>query len=206
MSLSAIASTVLGIQPQPASQTLGKPAPGNVAWLGGGGAAYAGAMSAIPGSGSNILKRMLVFGGAGAALGFGASFFTLPVVGQVAAPIAAAVGGGIGAALGLLTGLIARRNSRAAGLLPMAQKPQNIVPLAGKTYRLGQQGSHVRSTQRSLKRLGLYDGKVTGRLDRKTASAIRRYEIMKGAIPTGTSSPELRMALSQDIRIVSQLA
>lgn len=49
---------------------------------------------------SLILQNLGIFGGMGAALGFGASFFTLPVVGQVAAPIAAAVGGAIGLVLG----------------------------------------------------------------------------------------------------------
>lgn len=52
-----------------------------------------------------ILKNVVVFGGLGAALGFGASFFTLPFIGQPAAPIAAAVGGGIGALIGLVKGI-----------------------------------------------------------------------------------------------------
>lgn len=52
-----------------------------------------------------ILKNVVIFGGLGAALGFGASFFSLPFIGQVAAPIAAAVGGGIGAIIGLIKGI-----------------------------------------------------------------------------------------------------
>jgi len=49
-----------------------------------------------------------------AALGFGASFFTLPIIGQVGAPIAAAVGGGIGALIGLVKGISSANKQQAA--------------------------------------------------------------------------------------------
>lgn len=60
-----------------------------------------------------LLKNAGIFGGIGAALGFGASFFTLPVVGQVAAPLAAAVGGGIGAVVGLVKGFLSHKKQAA---------------------------------------------------------------------------------------------
>jgi hypothetical protein len=177
----------------------------------------AGGMTAQPGGGANILKRMLIGGAAGAALGFGASFFTLPIIGQVAAPIAAAVGGGIGAVLGLASGLLANRNARiaqqqqaaaeAAANVPAAATPPVSIPKppTGRTYKPGSQSNDVRWTQKELTRLGLYRGKVTGKLDKATANAIRRYEIMKGAMPTGNSSPDLRQALAQDVNIEAQL-
>lgn len=171
---------------------------------------YAGGLTAQPGNGSSILKRMLVGGGLGAALGFGASFFTLPVIGQVAAPIAAAVGGGIGAVAGLVSGLWSRRKARlamqrssmvapGAGALPITVKP-------GKTMMAGEIGPDVRWTQRQLKRMGLYSGKINGRMDSRTVTAIRKYEIMKGAVPTGTTSPELRSVLAQDARYAAKYA
>jgi len=52
-----------------------------------------------------MLKFVGIGAAAGAALGFGASFLTLPIIGKVAAPIAAAVGGGIGALAGLFLGM-----------------------------------------------------------------------------------------------------
>jgi LysM repeat protein len=66
-----------------------------------------------PSTMSTMLKRAAIFGAAGAALGFGASFLTLPVIGQVAAPIAAAVGGGIGVIVGIVSGLVSSKNAAA---------------------------------------------------------------------------------------------
>lgn len=168
-------------------------------------AAYPGGMIAQSQGGGigHIIKNMVVFGGIGAALGFGASFFTLPVVGQVAAPIAAAVGGGIGAAIGLVKGLIDNRNS---GKLAMQVQPgAGVTPtaMAGKTFKLGASHTSIKTTQRQLKKLGLLQGKVTNRLDKRTADAIARYEVMKGALPTGTSTPELRSLLAQDVRMLN---
>lgn len=183
----------------------------NVAAASGGGLSYgvqqavSGAMSSTPGSASSIIKRMLVGGVAGAALGFGASFLTLPVIGQVAAPIAAAVGGGIGAALGLISGLLARRKARAAAaqqtiIAPGAGVAPNIIPQSvGKTIHIGQSGSTVKQVQRNLKALGLYNGKITGKFDHKLADAVRTYEIMKGVVPTGQASAQMRSALAQDV-------
>jgi len=166
-------------------------------------------MSSQPGSSVSILKRMLVGGIAGAALGFGASFFTLPIIGQIGAPIAAAIGGGIGAALGLVSGLLARRRARINGTLMAAQQSQAIAPGAGvapniipqsvgKTIRVGSSGSSVKTMQRNLKTLGLWPGKISGKFDTKLSSAIKSYELMKGVQPTGESSSEMRTALAQD--------
>lgn len=170
-------------------------------------AVFAGGMNAQPGSGSSIIKRMLVGGGIGAALGFGASFFTLPVIGQVAAPIAAAVGGGLGAVAGLVSGLWSRRKARLA-----MEKSAMIMPGAGampvnvrhgRTFFAGETGPDVRWTQRALRRMGIYHGKITGRMDLRTVEAIRKYEAMKGASPTGSSNPQLRAVLAHDVRLVA---
>lgn len=68
--------------------------------------ATTGAIAAKPPSRiATILKFVGIGAAGGAALGFGASFLTLPIVGQVAAPIAAAVGAGVGALVGLVFGM-----------------------------------------------------------------------------------------------------
>jgi hypothetical protein len=168
---------------------------------------YAGGQMAQP-SGASLWKRMLAGGGIGAALGFGASFFTLPVIGQVGAPIAAAVGGGIGAIAGLASGLWSRRKARRAmaanpNIMPPIQLPRLAIK-PGATLAMGQRGPDVKWTQRQLKRLGVYHGPAHGRMDSQTVAAIRRYELMKGAVPTGTTNPELRAVLSRDVRIASR--
>lgn len=76
-------------------------------------ASLGASVAAPPSRVTTILKNVGIFGGIGAALGFGASFLTLPVIGQVAAPIAAAVGGGIGAAIGLVRGFMVSRRQEA---------------------------------------------------------------------------------------------
>ncbi|MCW2956777.1 MAG: hypothetical protein JWO69_1646, partial [Thermoleophilia bacterium] len=89
-------------QAQAQSQTL----PAQAAPAAAGAQATAGA-SAIkqPNRMTTILKNVAIFGGIGAALGFGASFLTLPIIGKVAAPIAAAVGGALGVAVGVWRGI-----------------------------------------------------------------------------------------------------
>ncbi|MBC7644537.1 MAG: hypothetical protein H7123_05370 [Thermoleophilia bacterium] len=61
-----------------------------------------------------LLKNVGTFATIGAALGFGASFFTLPIIGASSAPIAAAVGGAIGAVIGLVKGLLSVRKQNSA--------------------------------------------------------------------------------------------
>jgi hypothetical protein len=185
----------------------------------GGGVVYgpgqtvAGAYSAQPPSGvKTILKNALVFGGLGAALGFGASFFTLPIIGQVGAPIAAAVGGGVGALFGIVKGILQVRKQNLgmksqiannAGMQPISIP--NPAPLRGGTYGINAKSAYVKHTQNMLKRLGLYAGKITGKMDAGTAAAIKHYESLKGAPATGKSTPELRSVMAQDVQIAAQL-
>ena len=173
--------------------------------------ASAGGLMAQPGSGGSILKKMLVGGVIGAGLGFGASFLSLPVIGGLAAPVVAAIGGGIGAVAGLAIGLFQRRK---ANLAMQAQQqvapgagtaPVNIPrPLPGKVLKVGSSGPTVSWQQRTLRTLGLYKGKITGKYDAATANAVRRYEVLKGVMPTGESSPDLRVAVMQDVRHAKQ--
>lgn len=180
----------------------------------GGQTAIAGALTAQPGSGANIVKRVLIGGALGGALGFGASFLSLPVIGGLAAPVVAAIGAGIGATLGLVSGLWSKRKARLALERQQSQQiqpgagaaPVQLQQISGRTYAAGQGGTQVRWTQKALKRLGLYHGKITGRMDSKTIAAVKKYEVMKGAVPRGTSNPELRSVLAQDIRLARQYA
>lgn len=75
-----------------------------------------------------ILKNVLGFGAAGAAIGFGASFISLPFVGQVAAPIAAAVGAGIGALFGLVRGIRSANKQQAAHQAAVAEQAAAAAP------------------------------------------------------------------------------
>ena len=173
-----------------------------------------GAQMAQPGGGVSILKKMLVGGVAGAVAGAGIGFVTtlpfmafLPPFLAIGPAMGGLIGGVAGAALGLIKGL-KDNNSQNLGLQAASAAgtaPVNIPrPLAGKTYNLGATGATIKWTQRALKNVGVYAGKVTGKLDAKTASAIKKYEVMKGALPTGSSSPDLRAALSQDVRLSRQ--
>ena len=68
---------------------------------------------------STILRHVALYGSVGAAVGFGASFLSIPVIGQLAAPIVAAIGGAIGATIGFFVGRSkASRNGAAADTVP----------------------------------------------------------------------------------------
>ncbi len=171
----------------------------------------------------SIIKKMLVGGAVGGVLGAGVGLLPagfLGPVGALSVPIGAAIGAGAGALLGLVKGLVDRRKQNlalkasqngtmlpggipnGAGMPPSAM----ISPLKGKVFTRGDQSPQIRWTQKSLKRLGIYRGKLTGRLDAKTESAIRKYEVMKGAMPSGDVSPDLRAAISMDVRALRQYA
>lgn len=70
--------------------------------------------TAPPSTVKTVLKNVAIFGGIGAALGFGASFLSLPVIGTLGAPVLAAIGGGIGAVIGAVKGLMSAKKQQAA--------------------------------------------------------------------------------------------
>lgn len=90
---------------------------------------------------TTILKNVAIFGAAGAAIGFGASFLSLPIIGQLAAPILAAIGGAIGITIGAIKGIRdANTNEReyntrlgatisAGGGLTAPELPLGVMPL-----------------------------------------------------------------------------
>lgn len=176
-------------------------------------AAYPGGYMVQQNSGGgigSIIKKALVGGVAGAGLGAGYGLLAgmVSFLPHITVPMGALIGGVAGAALGLVKGIIDNRNGKLA-MQRQVQPGAGVTPialpnaLAGKTFRIGASNATVRTTQRQLKRLGLLQGKVTNRLDRRTADAIRRYEVLKGALPTGDCTPDLRAALSQDVRMLN---
>ena len=79
---------------------------------------------------ATILKNVVIFGGIGAALGFGGSMLGLPFIGGFAAPIAAAIGGGVGAVIGLVRGLAsASSQQKAYEAAVAAQTPAPAPPV-----------------------------------------------------------------------------
>jgi hypothetical protein len=176
--------------------------------------AAAGGMMAQGSGAGSIIKKMIVGGVAGAGLGAGYGLLAgmVSFLPHVTIPMGALIGGAAGVALGLVKGLLDRRKSN----LALKAQQQAVAPGAGlaptslagapggAVLRVGSNGPKVRWTQRTLKKLGMYHGRVTGHLDDKTADAIRKYEVLKGVMPTGDSTPELRAALSQDARLSTQ--
>lgn len=67
------------------------------------------------GGAAHIVKSAALFGAVGAAAGFGISFLTLPVVGQLGAPIAAAIGGAAGILAGAVKGIVDNRRAHGGG-------------------------------------------------------------------------------------------
>ena len=83
--------------------------------------------------------------------------------------------------------------------------PNTVTPsTAGPTLRIGSSGAGTKSLQTQLKSLGLYPQKVTGKYDKTTANAVRRYEVLKGVVPTGLGSPDVRLAIKQDAALAKQ--
>jgi peptidoglycan hydrolase-like protein with peptidoglycan-binding domain len=70
--------------------------------------------------------------------------------------------------------------------------------------KVGSTGPTVTWQQRTLRTLGIYKGPINGKFDSATAQAVRRYEVLKGVMPTGESSPDLRAAIMQDVRNAKQ--
>ncbi len=185
---------------------------------GGGGAegAFGGGSVAQTGGIGSVIKKMVVGAVAGGALGSGAGAIAGAVAGFGigALPGWAAgglIGAGVGAVIGLVKGVMDMRKGGTLGMqapsTPNAVQPQVVqAPRKGRTIKAGGTGTEIKGTQRALKALGLYSGKLTGKLDPATAKAIRRYELLKGAMPTGISTPELRWALTQDVRVSHQFS
>lgn len=178
--------------------------------------AYIGAAMPQQGSGiGSVLKKALVGGVAGAGLGAGYGLLAgmVSFLPHVTIPMGALIGGAAGAVLGLIKGAIDLRRERQLGMqnqiAPGAGlKPITIpapAPLRGGTYALNAKSAYVKHTQTMLKRLGLYDGKITGKMDSATIAAIKHYEQLKGAPIGGKSTPQLRSALAQDVQIAAQL-
>ncbi len=219
MSLSGIVSSVtskveaaLGVDaPTAGSGTatcfgVGTTAAGAYMAQGGGGAPGA------PGGTGSLVKKMLAGGVVGAGLGFGASFIT-PIVNLV--PMAKVVLPAAGAALGAIAGLamhfIGKRKQNLA-MQAQAQAQQQgamaptPMPAGGVTLRAGARGAAAKKLQSDLATLGLYKGRMTGAFDAATSQAVRRYEVMKGVMPTGQGSPDVRAAVAQDASLVRQYA
>lgn len=182
------------------------------------GAAMIGGQMAQPRGIGSVLKNAMVGAAGGGALGAGVGLLpaAIPFVGLVSVPMGAMVGAAAGGLMGIFKGVrdIAVQRKQ---LGMMAQQQQQIQPGAGvsplntnvpmsrgKTFGNGATGSDVRYTQRTLKKLGLLSGKISGTMDTRTVAAVKRYEVMKGVIPTGMSTPDLRQALSQDVRLARQ--
>lgn len=78
-----------------------------------------------------IAKNALIFGGVGAALGFGASFLPNPLMGITlpGAPILAAIGGGIGVLVGAVKGFMSyKKQAAAASAQPATPAPGAQTP------------------------------------------------------------------------------
>lgn len=176
--------------------------------------AMPGGLMGQPGSGKSIITKMLAGGAAGAGLGAGYGLLAgmVSFLPHVTIPMGALIGGAAGAALGLAKGLLDRRKASLAlraqpQAIPVGAGMQPLAvpkPLVGKVHSEGSSGPTVRWTQKALKHLRIYNGKVSGKLDPATAAAIRRYEVLKGVMPTGQSGPDLRQALAQDMKLARQ--
>lgn len=74
------------------------------------------------------------------------------------------------------------------------------------TLRTGAKGPAARKLQSDLATLGLYKGTRTNVFDSATSAAVRKYEVMKGVMPTGLGSPDVRAAVAQDVQLLRQYA
>lgn len=165
-----------------------------------------------PGSGGSLLKKVLAGAVVGAGLGFGASFIT-PIVNLIphAKLILPAAGAAIGAIAGLALHFIGQRKQNLA-MQEQAQAAQQQamqptpMPGGGATLRTGARGPAARKLQADLATLGLYKGARTNTFDSGTSAAVRRYEVMKGVMPTGQGTPDVRAAVAQDVQLLKQYA
>lgn len=189
------------------------------------GAAAAGAYMAqgggAPGeapAGGSLVKKLLVGGAVGAGLGLGATFLVpglreatmFGMAGWAAKGIIAAIGGAVGAVGAGVMHFIGKRKQNLAmqaqaqaaqaGAMQPTPQPQGV------TLRANARGPAARKLQEDLTALGLYKGKATRQFDSATAAAVRKYEVMKGVMPTGQATPELRAAVGQDVQLMRQYA
>ncbi len=168
-------------------------------------------------AGGSLVKKMLAGGVVGAGIGFGASFLPIAWVtnlgpgGWAAKGIMAAAGAAIGVIGAAGLHLIGKRKQNLA-MQAQAQAAQQGAmaptpsPQGGVTLRSGARGPAARKLQSDLATLGMYKGKLTATFDKATSDAVRRYEVMKGVVPTGLGSPDVRAAVAQDVALMRQYA
>jgi len=222
----------LSIGSIPATSGVAATSPASASTSGGGllpfstGATASGAYMAqgggTPGStGSSLVKKMLVGGVVGAGLGLGATFLVpglrevtmFGAAGWAAKGIIAAIGGAVGAVGAAAMHLIGQRKqnlamqAQAAGAVPNASTPTPTpggTTAGGVTLRTNARGGAATKLQADLAALGLYHGKMTKAYDSQTAEALKKYEVLKGVVPTGLATAEARSAISQDAALVKQ--
>lgn len=167
--------------------------------------------------GGSLVKKMLLGGVVGAGVGFGASFLPIAFItnlgpgGWAAKGIMAAAGAAIGVVGGAAMHFIGKRRQNLA-MQAQAQATQQGAmaptpsPQGGATLRSGARGPAARKLQSDLATLGMYKGKLSATFDKATSDAVRRYEVMKGVVPTGLGSPDVRAAVAQDVALMKQYA
>ena len=169
-------------------------------------------------AGGSLIKKLAVGALAGAGVGLGATFLVpglrevtmFGMAGWAAKGVIAAIGGAVGAiGAGVLHFVGQRRQNlamqaQAQAAQQAAMQPTNVSQ--GVTLRHNARGKYARELQENLTTLGLYDGKATRMFDSKTQAAVRKYEVMKGVVPTGQATPELRAAVAQDVQLMRQYA
>jgi hypothetical protein len=187
------------------------------------GATAAGAYMAqgggAPGdAGGSLVKKLLVGGAVGAGIGLGATFLVpglrevtmFGAAGWAAKGIIAAIGGAVGAiGAGALHLIGQRKQNLAMQAQAQAAQQQSMAPTpmpGAVTLRANARGPAARKLQEDLTALGLYKGKATRMFDSATAAAVRKYEVLKGVMPTGQATPEVRSAVSQDVALMRQHA
>lgn len=169
-------------------------------------------------AGGSLIKKLVVGGAVGAGLGLGATFLVpglremtmFGVGGWAAKGIIAAIGGAVGALGAGALHLIGKRKQnlamQAQAQAAQQQSMQPTVATNGVTLRSGARGAAAAKLQKDLHTLGVYKGALTGSFDAGTSSAVRRYEVMKGVVPTGLGSPDVRAAVAQDVALMKQYA
>ncbi len=169
--------------------------------------------------GGSLVKKLLVGGAVGAGLGLGATFLVpglrevtmFGVGGWAAKGIIAAIGGAVGVVGAGVMHFIGKRKQNLA-MQAQAQAAQQGAmvptpsPQGGATLRSGARGPAAKKLQSDLATLGMYKGKLTATFDKATSDAVRRYEVMKGVVPTGLGSPDVRAAVAQDVTLMRQYA
>ena len=214
MTVSINSMAAQGVSASGDGKATGHASGGGIIPMGSSAALAGGAIPQAGGVGS-ILKKALVGAAAGAAAGAGYGLLAgaISFLPTVTVPMGALIGAGAGAVMGIVKGVMDNRKATLALQSAQAQQVQTPVvttqPSAaptGPTYKPGETGDKVRNTQRMLKTLGMYTGRVNGKMDEKTVASIKRYELMKGAAPTGLSTPEVRQAISADAKLANRYA